>query len=104
MSTSSRAVQMLLVQTVRRYSSAGVKHYQVVVAGGGSGGCAVAARACRALGSGKVAVIDPAQVTIIKLYAFKDTLFNFEVFSSFLFILVLIFITSRSTFIRKVYF
>lgn len=67
MSTSSRAVQTLLLQTVRRYSSAGVKHYQVVVAGGGSGGCAVAARACRAFGSGKVAVVDPAQVTMMFL-------------------------------------
>jgi NADPH-dependent 2,4-dienoyl-CoA reductase/sulfur reductase-like enzyme len=35
-----------------------------VVAGGGAGGCAVAARAVRALGEGNVAVIEPAQVYI----------------------------------------
>ena len=51
------------MQVVRRYSSAGsVKHHRLVVAGGGTGGCSVAARACRALGQGNVAVIEPAAV------------------------------------------
>lgn len=60
MGTSSRVLRTLYVQAVRNYSTKDAKHYKVVVAGGGSGGCAVAARACRAFGSGKVAVIEPA--------------------------------------------
>ncbi|XP_060582922.1 sulfide:quinone oxidoreductase, mitochondrial-like [Ruditapes philippinarum] len=61
---SSRAGRSLFVQLVRKYSNTAgsdVKHYKVVVAGGGTGGCSVAARACRALGAGNVAVIEPAE-------------------------------------------
>ena len=39
-----------------------VKHFPLVVLGGGSGGCSMAARACRLLGPGNVAVVDPAEV------------------------------------------
>lgn len=60
---ASRAGRTLFVQLVRRYSSGkDVKHYKLVIAGGGTGGCSVAARACRALGQGNVAVIEPAEV------------------------------------------
>lgn len=38
-----------------------VKHYPMVVLGGGAGGCSVAARACRMLDKGSVAVVDSAQ-------------------------------------------
>ena len=37
--------------------------YQCVVIGGGTGGCAMASKMCRKLGKGKVAVIEPAQVS-----------------------------------------
>jgi hypothetical protein len=37
-------------------------HHKLVVAGGGTGGCSVSARACRALGPGTVAVIEPSEV------------------------------------------
>lgn len=37
------------------------KHYPLVIVGGGAGGCAVASRACRALGAGKVAVVEPSK-------------------------------------------
>lgn len=63
MAGSSRSCQRVLVQFARSYSSGGVKHHKLVVAGGGTGGCAVAARACRALGQGNVAIIEPAQVS-----------------------------------------
>ncbi|XP_023329172.1 sulfide:quinone oxidoreductase, mitochondrial [Eurytemora carolleeae] len=36
------------------------QHFRLVVVGGGSGGCATAAKFSRKLGTGKVAVIDPA--------------------------------------------
>ena len=57
----------VLVMAVRAASTQNVvnkevKHYPMVVLGGGTGGCSVAARACRMLGSGNVAVVDPAQV------------------------------------------
>ena len=39
-----------------------VKHYPVVVLGGGSGGCSMASRLCRILGDGNVAVVEPAKV------------------------------------------
>jgi len=63
---TSRAIcrRLLLVQCHRTFTCTGVrhdKHYPLVVLGGGSGGCAVAARACRALGPGKVAVVEPAK-------------------------------------------
>lgn len=60
--TSARQLRTLLVQINRKYSSkTDTAHYKVVVAGGGAGGCAVAARAVRALGPGNVAVIEPAK-------------------------------------------
>ncbi|KAK3597937.1 hypothetical protein CHS0354_042282 [Potamilus streckersoni] len=37
------------------------KHYPLVVIGGGAGGCSVAAKFCRKLGKGKVAVVEPAE-------------------------------------------
>ena len=40
------------------------KHFPLVVLGGGAGGCSVAARSCRMLGSGNVAVVEPAKVSI----------------------------------------
>ncbi|XP_053398463.1 sulfide:quinone oxidoreductase, mitochondrial-like [Mercenaria mercenaria] len=62
MTTSARALRTLVVQVTRKYSSTADKvHYKVVVAGGGAGGCAVAARVSRALGPGNVAVIEPAK-------------------------------------------
>lgn len=36
--------------------------YKLVVVGGGTGGCATAARFCRRLGKGNVAVIEPSEV------------------------------------------
>ena len=44
--------------------SKNVKHFPMVVLGGGTGGTSVAARACRMLGAGNVAVVDPAKVII----------------------------------------
>ncbi|KAL4237657.1 hypothetical protein ACF0H5_002371 [Mactra antiquata] len=57
-----RASQRVLVQLVRSYSntSKDVNHYKLVVAGGGTGGCSVAARACKTFGQGNVAIIEPA--------------------------------------------
>lgn len=37
--------------------------YKVVVVGGGSGGCSMAAKFARKLGSGKVAIIEPHEVS-----------------------------------------
>ena len=42
-----------------------VKHFPLVVLGGGAGGCSVAARSCRMLGQGNVAVVEPAKVHVI---------------------------------------
>ncbi|XP_053398451.1 sulfide:quinone oxidoreductase, mitochondrial-like [Mercenaria mercenaria] len=59
-----RAGRVLFVKFVRNYSSErgnDTIHHKLVVAGGGTGGCSVSARACRALGPGTVAVIEPAE-------------------------------------------
>ena len=44
----------------RRHASSG---YKVVVVGGGTGGCSTAAKFCRSLGKGNVAVIEPSDVS-----------------------------------------
>ena len=41
-----------------------VKHFPVVVLGGGSGGCSMASRLCRLIGQGKVAIVEPSKVRI----------------------------------------
>lgn len=45
---------------------------QVLVVGGGSGGCAVAAKLSNKLGEGRVIILDPADVSINEL-AFQLT-------------------------------
>lgn len=65
---TSRAGRALSVQFVRKYSGSSkkdVKHYKMVIAGGGTGGLSVAARACRAFGPGKVAIVEPAEVRLV---------------------------------------
>ena len=52
------AVRGITTQT----QSNNVRHFPVVVLGGGSGGCSMASRLCRVLGNGNVAVVDPAKV------------------------------------------
>ena len=47
------------------------KHFPLVVLGGGAGGCSVAARSCRMLGSGNVAVVEPAKVSVFNSIQFK---------------------------------
>ena len=42
-----------------------VKYHPVVVLGGGSGGCSMAARLCRMLGQGNVAVVEPSRVGVL---------------------------------------
>ena len=37
--------------------------YKLVVVGGGAGGCATAAKFCRYLGKGQVAIIEPSEVS-----------------------------------------
>lgn len=54
----------IFVQFTRAYSSGGTKHHKLVIAGGGTGGCAVAARATRKFGENNIAVIDPAEVSV----------------------------------------
>lgn len=41
--------------------SKGVKHFPIVVLGGGSGGCSMASRLCRLIGQGKVAIVEPSK-------------------------------------------
>lgn len=43
------------------------RSYKLVVVGGGTGGCSTAARFCHQLGKGKVAVIEPSEVTFTYL-------------------------------------
>ena len=45
-------------------SSRSMSEYEVVIAGGGSGGISTGARLSRALGKGKVAIIDSSDVSI----------------------------------------
>ena len=52
-----------------------VKHFPLVVLGGGSGGCSMAARACRLLGPGNVAVVDPAEVKCFFILSYLLYLF-----------------------------
>lgn len=42
-----------------------ILRYKLVVVGGGSGGCSVAAKFAKKLGKGQVAVIEPAQASEI---------------------------------------
>lgn len=37
--------------------------YKLVVVGGGAGGCATAAKFCRYLGKGQVAIVEPSEVS-----------------------------------------
>jgi NADPH-dependent 2,4-dienoyl-CoA reductase/sulfur reductase-like enzyme len=56
-----------LAQFRRAHTPVGIpkKGYNVVVVGGGTGGCATAARLCRHFGGkGDVAIIEPADVSI----------------------------------------
>lgn len=43
---------------------------QVLVVGGGSGGCAVAAKMSNKLGEGRVIIVEPADVSILS-YSFN---------------------------------
>lgn len=45
------------------HRAADQRSYKLVVVGGGTGGCSTAARFCHQLGKGKVAVIEPSEVT-----------------------------------------
>lgn len=73
-SLHARAGRSFLMQCIRNYSQ-DVKHYKLVIAGGGSGGCAVAARLTKEFGQGNVAVVDPAEVTLIdKTCVYERTL------------------------------
>ncbi|XP_052766977.1 sulfide:quinone oxidoreductase, mitochondrial-like [Mya arenaria] len=62
MALSTNKVGKVFVHFVRNYSAETTKHYKVVVAGGGSGGLSIGARACRQFGVGNVAIIEPAKV------------------------------------------
>ena len=42
-----------------------LSEYEVVIAGGGSGGISTGARLSKALGKNKVAIIDPADVSFV---------------------------------------
>ena len=62
----------LLKQTLTKQSlscgfvnivSRSLSEYEVVIAGGGSGGISAGARLAKSLGKGKVAIIDPAEVS-----------------------------------------
>ena len=57
-------MKSVIILTVRAASTKAknVTHHPMVVLGGGTGGSSVAARACRILGKGNVAVVEPAQV------------------------------------------
>ena len=46
-------------------------HFPVVVLGGGSAGCSMAARMCRMLGNMNVAVVEPAKVGTVQLGKFE---------------------------------
>lgn len=59
---TARAVSTINTRTTE------VKHYPMVILGGGTGGCSVAARACRMLGTGNVAVVEPSQVRLYNYY------------------------------------
>lgn len=61
---------VLTGRTVHIASPKDVKHFPLVVLGGGAGGCSVAARSCRMLGSGNVAVVEPAKVYLF-IYQFS---------------------------------
>ena len=63
MASSANRVSKVCVRFVRNYSSDVVKHYKVVIAGGGTGGISIGARACRKFGAGNVAIIEPAKVS-----------------------------------------
>lgn len=63
MTTKAVTGACVLSQFSRSYATkGGMKHYKVLVAGGGTGGLAVGARARRSLGPGQVAVVEPSKV------------------------------------------
>ena len=59
---SSNSLKILHFASKGFYSSKTTTEYEVVVAGGGSGGIAVAARLKNTLSNGKIAIIDRAKV------------------------------------------
>lgn len=59
----TQALQILATRAASTQSqNRNVKHYPIVVLGGGSGGCSMASRLCRLLGHGNVAVVEPSKV------------------------------------------
>nr|QGW51953.1 sulfide:quinone oxidoreductase [Sinonovacula constricta] len=59
--SSSRALTNNIRREFSTTATKDAKHYPLVIIGGGAGGCSVASRAARALGAGKVAVVEPAK-------------------------------------------
>ena len=60
---ASRIIRTPAASSIQ-YQTRNVKHYPVVVLGGGSGGCSMASRLCRLLGQGNVAVVEPSKVVL----------------------------------------
>ena len=60
----TEAVLIWSIRSASSQTAKNVKHFPMVVLGGGTGGTSVAARACRMLGNGNVAVVDPSEVLI----------------------------------------
>lgn len=52
------------VRKIAMLATSGKNHYQVLIAGGGTGGCAVAARLREFLPAGAVGVIEPHEVSL----------------------------------------
>ena len=61
--TGPSYVRFLHGTPAQRYGAAADKSYQFVVCGGGAGGLAVASSLGRRFGRGKLAVIEPADVS-----------------------------------------
>ncbi len=58
----------LLQSSVRTFAipaTAGKNHYKVLIAGGGTGGCAVAGRLRKSIKPGDLAVIEPTDVSYL---------------------------------------
>ena len=67
----TRPVLMVIIRAASSHTrDKPVKHYPVIVLGGGSGGCSMASRLCRLLGGGNVAVIEPSKVPFIVILRF----------------------------------
>ena len=100
-------VQSVLLMNGRSVAtqSKDIKHFPLVVLGGGAGGCSVAARSCRMLGQGNVAVVEPAKVkkdnSFTRMHAHSFSTRPYQYIGSMLPVTSIVFVATRLSLLEQ---